>query len=118
MIVSEQHVLVSGEVWGFSDIVVIIICHHSPLALMAAHGSAARVTALVRHFSSRSSSCFRKFLETHQSLRAACAVKHGLERESRVCSANPVKPAVSWATQHRALSSEVSRRFQFVNKPM
>lgn len=75
---------------------------------MAAYGRTALVSALVRHFSGRSSSCFRKFLETNQSLRVVSNVNYALERESHVWSVNPAKASFSWTSQHRALCSEVS----------
>ncbi|KAK3514393.1 hypothetical protein QTP70_017605 [Hemibagrus guttatus] len=72
---------------------------------MAAYGRLALVSALVRHFSGSRSSCFRKFLETNQSMRVVSNVKYGLWRE-RYVSVNPVKATFSWATQRRSLTSE------------
>lgn len=81
---------------------------------MAAYGRTALVSALARHFSGRRS-CVRKFLETNHSLRVVSNVKYGLGRESHVCSVDPVKVTFSWATQRRALSSEVSAGFRHVS---
>ncbi|KAB5528574.1 hypothetical protein PHYPO_G00141790 [Pangasianodon hypophthalmus] len=69
---------------------------------MAASGRTALVSALVRHFSGRRS-CVRKLLETSQSLRLVSAAKSAVERERLVSSVS----TFSWATQHRALSTEI-----------